>query len=83
VAALLRFSLGGLAQFVASFGAAAATIIGRGNVGDLNSTLDSVETGHGCGCAATQKMSRPCFRRSTISARRLGISRLHQVGNAA
>ena len=49
-----------------------------------NSTLDSgSRPRHGCGCDATARSSRPSFRRSTILARRLGISRIASVGNAA
>jgi predicted dehydrogenase len=78
VAAMLRFPSGDLVQFVASFGAAAVDnyrVVGTS--GDLE--LDPgfrFETATRLRLRRDGRSSRPSFRRSTILARRLGISRI-------
>ena len=51
---------------------------GRGNVGRPGTRpwIQIRHCDHGCGCAMTERSSRPSFRRSTILARRSDISRI-------
>ena len=79
VAAMLRFPSGGLAQFVASFGAAAVDnyrVVGTSGDLELDPGFQVRDRDDACGCAATERSSRPSFRKSTISARRSDISRI-------